>query len=96
MSQSANSQSFASMILDFQGFKNEKKSFVIKELVAFDRYIKFHIILNAPFPPDLLSPEREQQGRWVTKHHQALKCEDGTTWILFTLKFRRKHHLLNS
>lgn len=67
------------MILDFQGFKNEKNTFIIKELAAFDGHRIFHNVFKAPFSSELLPPELEKQARWVSNHHHGLKWENGIT-----------------
>ena len=67
------------LIVDIQGFKDEKNTFLPKELAAFDGHRISHYIFKKPYPLDFLSPECHRQAVWLMKNHHCINWNEGFT-----------------
>lgn len=67
------------LILDLQGFKDEKNKFIPKELAAYDGEKIIHYVFKQPFPLNFLSPECHKQAVWLMKNHHCINWNLGFT-----------------
>lgn len=67
------------LIIDVQGFKDEKNKFIPKELAAFDGYRISHFVFKQPFAFNLLCPESNKQATWLMKYHHCIYWNHGYT-----------------
>lgn len=67
------------VILDFQGFKDEKNKFIPKELASYDGLQFSHFIFKKPYSLNLLSPDLHEQAVWLMKNYHHLNWNDGFT-----------------
>lgn len=67
------------LILDLQGFKDEKNKFIPKELATYDGVKISHHIFKQPFPLNSLSPEQHKEAVWLMKNYHCINWNDGFT-----------------
>ena len=67
------------LVLDIQGFKDEKNQFIPKELATYDGEKIAHFVFKQPFALNLLSPELHKQTLWLMKNHHCINWNAGYT-----------------
>ena len=67
------------LILDFQGFKDERNKFIPKELASYDGFKLSHYIFKKPYSFSLLPPKEHDQAVWLMKNYHFLDWNDGFT-----------------
>lgn len=67
------------LIVDVQGFKIAKKTFLPKELAAYDGRGVSHYIFKAPFPFSTLPLHLQEQANWLTNNHHCIHWDEGFT-----------------
>ena len=67
------------LVLDVQGFKNEKNQFLIKEFAGYNGSYTFHCIFKPPFEYEDLSKEYKKQANWLMAYHHCIDWEAGFT-----------------
>lgn len=61
--------------IDFQGFKDNSNSFIVKELALSTKNIKFHDTIKSP--AIILDKKHEREARWLTKNYHGLEWHCG-------------------
>lgn len=85
-------------ILDFQGFKNNKNRFVIKELVviSIDGDLIHHCFVKSPFGIDKLSPFYQKQVIFNSKYYHGIPWYKGNVYFNKTITHLGKLFCENS
>ena len=66
-------------IIDFQGFKDERNRYVIKEIAIISMSINqiVHCIVKPPYNLDTIVWDKQRRIRWLTRYFHGLHWEDG-------------------
>lgn len=67
------------IIIDVQGFKTDEKTFVAKELAAYNGKRVTHIIFKPPFSLNCLETKFRQQAIWLINNHHCIDWNEGFT-----------------
>lgn len=67
------------LVLDIQGFTDEKKKFIPKELATYDGNKLSHYIFKQPYPLNFLSPTYYKQAVWLMENYHCIKWNSGFT-----------------
>lgn len=67
------------IIVDMQGFNDEKNKFIPKELAAYDGDKISHYVFKKPFALNLLPPDQYKQARWLMCNHHCIDWNSGFT-----------------
>lgn len=67
------------LVVDVQGFKTTKTTFVPKELAVYDGCRLSHYIFKPPFAFHMLDDFHKKQAKWLIKNHHCISWEIGFT-----------------
>lgn len=67
------------IIIDVQGYQTSEKTFLPKEVAAYDGKKFTHYIFKAPFNFDNLPVKFQKQADWLMKHHHCIPWLEGYT-----------------
>jgi hypothetical protein len=67
------------LIIDMQGFKDERNRYIPKELAAFDGNQLSHYVFKKPYPLSFLSRDLHKQATWLMKNHHHIDWNSGFT-----------------
>lgn len=65
------------IIIDIQGFKINKKTFIPKELAVLKNLKSAHYIFKPPFLFELLPEKFQKQFKWLVKNHHCIQWNVG-------------------
>lgn len=69
------------IIIDIQGFKATDKTFIPKELAAYDGYKTAHYIFKPPYQFNCLPIQLQKQAKWLMNNHHCISWETGFTQV---------------
>lgn len=69
-------------IIDIQGFRDDKKKFILKEIAILSSTGELqHYIIRPPYGLHLLSPNTQKTNRWLQRNHHGFQWSDGVTYF---------------
>jgi hypothetical protein len=74
------------LVLDMQGFKDERNRFIPKELAAYDGDRISHFVFRPPYPLKLLSQNLQNNAVWLMRNHHCLNWNSGFTPLHYFAK----------
>lgn len=67
----------SNLIIDLQGFKNNKNNFIIKEICILNHQMIHHYIVKPPYDWYNLSREKRKESIWLTNNYHGFHWNDG-------------------
>lgn len=66
------------ILIDIQGFKENKNNFILKEICLETKNLQFHDIIKSPARLEKkLDKKHRRQVKWLTKHFHGISWSDG-------------------